>query len=212
MIPEGKRIESVSLPDDGSFLVFTSNRSGGLEIWRSDRGGTDLRQLTTGSTNENAHVSPDGNFIVYKAGLGANGRLIRIPAAGGDPVMLTDRVADWARFSPDSTLIACGYEVDGALKLAILSKDGGTPQKIFNVPETANFRLGVRWTPDSKAVTYRDWLNGIWKQDISGGQPTRLAGLPAEKLFAYAWSRDGKWFAYGRGSAISDVVLLSNLK
>jgi DNA-binding winged helix-turn-helix (wHTH) protein/Tol biopolymer transport system component len=212
ILPESKRTESVSLPDDGAFLVFTSNRSGSLEIWRAARDGTDLVQLTHGANNENSHVSPDGKLIVYKSGLGSDMRLMLIPSGGGDPVVLTDHVADWARFSPDSSRIACGYDIDGTLKLAILSKDSGPPQKIYDVPETANFRLGVRWTPDGKSVTYRDWLNGIWKQDLNGGEPVRLAGLPAEKLFAYAWSRDGELFAYGRGSAISDVVLMTNLR
>lgn len=212
VLPEGKRIESVSLPDDGSFLVFTSNRSGSLEIWRAARNGTDLVQLSNGGYDENAHVSPDGRYIVYRAGRGPDGRLMRMTSTGAEPTALTDRLADWARVSPDSSLIACGYDIGGAMKLAVLSIDGGPPQKVFDVPETANFRLGVRWTPDGSAVTYRDWQNGIWKQDLNGGEPVRLAGLPQEKLFAYAWSRDGKWFAYGRGSAISDVVLLSNLK
>lgn len=212
VIPDSKRAESVSLPDDGSFMVFTANRSDELEIVRTNRDGTDLVQLTSGGNHENPHVSPDGRYIVYKAGTGSEVRLMRISSSGGEPLRLTDAVADWARFSPDSKQIACGYEVNGKMKLAILSPEGGPPLKLFEVPASANFRLGVRWTPDGKAVTYRDWQNGIWKQQLDGGEPVRLAGLPAEKLFAYAWSRDGKLFAYARGSAISDVVLMSSLK
>ena len=109
-------------------------------------------------------------------------------------------------------MIACSYEVDGRTMVALLSADGGPPLQIFDIPETANVRLGVRWTPDGKSITFRDWQNGIWKQELAGGAPARLEGLPAEKLFAYAWSRDGKWFAYGRGSIISDVMLLTSLQ
>ena len=86
------------------------------------------------------------------------------------------------------------------------------PLKLFEVPRLANFTLGVRWTPDDKGVTYRDWSNGIWRQPIIGGKPERLKGLPEEKLYAYAWSRDGKQFAFVRGSEIRDVVLLRNNK
>jgi Tol biopolymer transport system component len=66
--------------------------------------------------------------------------------------------------------------------------------------------------PDGKAVTYRDWVNGVWKQPLAGGKPERLAGLPEEKLYAYTWSPDGKRFAFVRGSEIRDVILLRNIK
>ena len=84
--------------------------------------------------------------------------------------------------------------------------------KTFEAPRLANFRLGIHWTPDGKFVTYRDWANGIWKQDISGGTPVRLDGLPAEKLYGYGWSQDGKQFAFVRGVEVSDAVLISNSK
>jgi hypothetical protein len=85
------------------------------------------------------------------------------------------------------------------------------PIKVFDVPRLANFRYGIRWTSDGKGVTYRDWANGIWHQPIAGGRPERLPGLPEEKLFAYAWSRDGKQLAFVRGAEIRDVILLRNM-
>ena len=96
------------------------------------------------------------------------------------------------------------------MKVAILSIDGGEPIKVFDIPRLANLRLGIRWTPDGKAVTYRDWNNGIWRQSLEGGEPQRLKGLPSEKLYAYDWSSDGKRFAFTRGLEIRDLVLISN--
>ena len=55
---------------------------------------------------------------------------------------------------------------------------------------------------------YRDWINGIWRQDLDGGAPERIAGLPSEKLYAFGWSPDGKQFAFVRGSEIRDVVMM----
>ena len=66
--------------------------------------------------------------------------------------------------------------------------------------------------PDGKAVTCRDWANGIWRQKLNGGEPKRLEGLPEEKLYAYGWSRDGKQFAFTRGTEIHDVVLITGSK
>ena len=70
--------------------------------------------------------------------------------------------------------------------------------------------LGIRWMPDGKAVCYRDWVNGIWRQEITGGPPQRLRGLPEEKIYSFGWSRDGKLFAFSRGRAIRDAVLIMN--
>jgi hypothetical protein len=60
--------------------------------------------------------------------------------------------------------------------------------------------------------TISDWVNGIWRQPIDGGAPQRLAGLPEEKLFAYAWSPDGKQFAFTRGTETRDLVLMRNFR
>jgi hypothetical protein len=92
-----------------------------------------------------------------------------------------------------------------------MSIDGGNLSKSFDVPRLANFRLGVHWTADGQAVTYRDWANGIWKQAVSGGDPELIKDLPEEKLYGYAWSPDGKRFAYARGAEIVDVVWISGL-
>jgi len=211
-IPENRTSNCPSLPDDGRFLIFSSNRSGVIEVWRASRDGTEIKQLTTGGENENPSVSPDGKYVVYHAGTKGGRSLYRITSDGGEPVRLTDGPADWARCSPDSRSIACAYDVDGKAKLAVISADGGPPQQIFEFPTTANFRLGVHWTPDGKYLTYRDWRNGIWRQSIAGGEPVRIEGLPSEKVFAYGWSKDGRSFAFTRGTAINDIVLMSNLK
>ena len=197
--------EQASVTADGKTIVFESNRSGSQEIWRIERDGTGLRQLTSGGVSTEPHVSPDGRWIVYTGG---NGTLWRLPSDGGEPFRLTSSAATWARFSPDNRLIACEYHSDNRQKLAVISIDGGEPLKVFDVPKSANFRYGIRWMPDSQAIAYRDWFNGIWKQPLAGGEPTRLEGLPEEKLFVYAWSPDGKRFAFVRGDEVLDLILL----
>lgn len=196
---------------DGRFIVFQSNRSGAFEVWRSLSDGTEMKQLTAGANNREPHLSPDGQWIVYSSTQGGMTSLWRVEAEGGDPVQLTDQAAWAPRISPDGKLIACGYQAQPdspKIQLAIISREGGRPIKLFDVPRLANFNIGIRWTPDGTAVTYRDWANGIWRQALSGGPAQRLAGLPEEKLFAYSWSQDGKQFAFVRGIEVRDVVLL----
>ncbi|MFL6230335.1 MAG: winged helix-turn-helix domain-containing protein [Pyrinomonadaceae bacterium] len=205
----------LSMTADGGFIVFESNRGGDTEIWRADGDGGRLLQLTTGGANVQPSVSPDGRWVVYVSTRDRLTTLWRVPASGGEPVRLSDRSAGWPRVSPDGKLIACEYSAPdgpGHTKLALIPIDGGPPVKLFDVPDSANFRYGTRWTPDGAAVTYRDWFNGIWRQPLAGGAPQRLAGLPEEKLYAYGWSRDARQFAFTRGAEIRDVVLIRDLR
>jgi Tol biopolymer transport system component/DNA-binding winged helix-turn-helix (wHTH) protein len=212
IIPENRISNNLSLSDDGRVLIFDSNRSGSTEIWRADGDGANLRQLTTGGRNSQPHVSPDGKLVVYRSSREGTGALWSISTEGGEPIRITEKSAEWARFSPDGKMIAYGFNADGKTKIAVISSEGGEPFKSFDVPRTANLRLGIHWTPDGAGVTYRDWANGIWKQPLDGGEPQRLEGLPAEKLYAYGWSRDGKQFAFSRGTEIRDVVLINQRK
>lgn len=210
LTPNGRRNFHPSVADDGRTIVFTSSFGGKYAIWRVDTNGGGLRQLTDSDIAAQSHISPDGKWVVYVSDRESFGTLYRIPADGGEPVQLTERKMCWARVSPDSRYVAGAYrDADNKSVLAIVPIDGGEPVKTFGVPRLANFRLGVRWSPDGKSIAYRDWANGIWRQNIDGGEPERIAGLPEEKLYSFGWSRDGKQFAYVRGQEIRDVVLLT---
>ena len=212
----GHMDQYLSVPADGRYIVFESNRSGDTEIWRANADGGDVRQLTTGGGNAKPHVSPEGKWVVYESLRDGLRTIWRLSVEGGEPVRLADSPASWPRISPNGKLIACEYEAQldpPRSQLALIPIEGGRPVELFDVPRLANFNYGVRWTPDGKALTYRDWVNGIWRQPLVGGKPERLIGLPEEKLYAYAWSRDGRQFAFVRGAAeFRDVILLRNTK
>lgn len=207
LLPSGYINDQLTITGDGRYIVFHSDRNGRSEIWRANIDGSDIRQLTTGGNNSQPHVSPDGGWIVYKSGSDDVGALWRISIDGGNPELLLEKGASWPRVSPDGKLIACTYD-EGKEKLAIFPVGGGQPLKLFNVPRLANFNSGPRWMPDGKAVTYRDWANGVWKQKLDGGEPRRLEGLPQEKLYSYGWSPDGKLFAFTRAAELLDIVLI----
>lgn len=211
IIPDGGRNYNVSSSADGRLIVFDSDRSGTDEIWIANGDGTGMRQLTKDGNNVQPHISPDGNWVIYQSARNDVTSLWKAPTDGrAEPVQFTNTPAGWARISADGQSVAAHCTVDGRSRLCIFSSFGGDPIKQFDVPPRANFRLGVHWTPDGTAVAYRDWGYGIWKQNLSGGEPVRLEGLPQEKLFGFGWSKDGKQFAYARGMAIQDLVLITN--
>ena len=109
-------------------------------------------------------------------------------------------------FSPNGKYFAASHVTDKR-RLAIFSAETNEVIRQFDLPDSGTMYMGTRWTPDSKAVTYRDTAYGYWVQDIEVGEPRRLEGLPKEKFYNFSWSRDGKWLAFVRGQEIRDVVL-----
>jgi Tol biopolymer transport system component len=199
---------------DGRLIVFQSNRGGSTEIWRVNIDGSDPRQLTMGGRNHSPVTTPDGKFIVYLSNREGRNFIWRVSIDGGKPLRMTDKAYSDPRVSPDGKFIACGYRADpnSPEQVAILSFADGKLVKVFDVPHTATFNNGIRWTPAGDAVCYRDLGNGVWRQSLQGGSPQRLEGLPDEKSYIYDWSRDGKLFAFTRGREISDVVLLRDVR
>lgn len=211
LTPAGYSDTMPSVTADGRQIVFASNRSGAKEIWRAAIDGSDIKQLTNCGQNEQPSLSPDGKWIIYKSLCDGVGGLWRMPLSGGEPVRLTDKKAEWSWVSPDSKWIACEYfESLRKSRLAIISIDGGKPAKVFDVARLANFRYGIRWSPDGKSITYRDWGTGLWQQAIDGGAPKQIEDFPKEKNYGFGWSRDGKLFAFTRGEEIRNAVLIKS--
>lgn len=206
--------QRLSVTADGRFIVFQSNRSGTNEIWRVNMDGSDLRQLTTGGANTSPHPTPDGQWVVYTSAHSGRSFVWRVPLAGGSPVRVMDKASIFPRVSPDGRYLACGYrpDDDAPEQLALVELASGSLVRLFAAPHSANFHDGIRWTPDGQAICYRDAANGIWRQDVKGGAPQRLTGLPGEKLYIFGWSRDGRAFAFTRGREIGDAVLVRDVR
>jgi DNA-binding winged helix-turn-helix (wHTH) protein/Tol biopolymer transport system component len=191
---------------DGRYIVFHSTRGGSFDIWRMDIHGDHPTQLTFGKENYQPTISPDSLSIYYKSWENKVGELRRISIDGGESLALTDKETSWSCVSPDGQFIAATNK----RRLVILPISGGEPIKLFDLPKSASAFGGIRWMPDGKAVVYYDTNYGYWKQSIDGGEPTRIENLPKERLYNFAWSNDGKQFAFVRGLEIRDVVLWSN--
>jgi Tol biopolymer transport system component len=210
LTPSGANDTVPSVTGDGRFVVFHSTRNHAEEVWRVNIDGSEPRQLTKCGNDFDPTVSPDGKWVVYRSNCDG-GRLWRVNIDGGDARRIINNAASWPWISPDSKLIACQYATDdNKTQLAVLSIDGGPPIKLFDVPPLANFRYAIRWTADGKAITYRDWGQGLWRQPLEGGAPERVAGLPDEKIYSNSWSRDGKLFVFTRGVEMRDVILITS--
>ncbi|MDQ4120586.1 MAG: winged helix-turn-helix domain-containing protein [Acidobacteriota bacterium] len=212
LTPPGFIDSLLNVSPDGRFIVFQSTRAGeGFDIWRMDANGENPIRLTTDGKSQQPFVSSDSRSIYYKSFANGVGEMRRISIDGGEPQRLTDKETSWMSVSPGGKFIAAAYETDRT-RLAILDAESGKPVKQFDLPKIGTMYTGSRWTPDGKAVMFRDYGHGYWIQSIENGELRRVENLPKEKLYNFAWSKDGKQLAFVRGVEIRDVVIMRNLK
>ncbi len=207
----GSNYNPVASPD-GRHIVFLSNRAGGgYNIWRMEADGSNLKQLTRGGHDGNPQVTPDGKWIVYASWLGGKPNIWKISIDGGEPIQLTDKYSKSPVVSPDGKMFACSYwdeQYDSKFVIAVFPLEGGAPVKAFDLPTAT-----VRWAADNRALTYIDTQNSasnIWSQPLAGGAPRQLTNWKSDRIFNFAWSRDGKQLALSRGVVTNDVVLISD--
>jgi Tol biopolymer transport system component len=210
LLPQALQNQGPAVSPDGRYVVWAS-WLGALGIWRMDIDGSNPKKLTNRPARS-PQVSPDGKWVVYS---NPNYILMKIPIDGGDEVRLTDKPAGRAVISTDGKLIACNYqdEANGQFKIAIIPFEGGPPTRVFDLVGRPNRDL--QWTPDGRAIAYivtSNSVSNIWAQPLAGGEPKPLTDFKDQRIFNFAWSRDGKQLALSRGVVNSDVVLITGFK
>ncbi len=214
-------LEEVSAPPDGSFFVFASNRAGNSHLFRVNRDGANLRQLTSGESREiDSDCSPDGRWIIYTSKSGLLGKIAefklwKIPAEGGAPVSLTDHQANTPRFSPDGQWISYIYPEVSGWRVAVISANGGAPIKTFETPNSAELDTGCRWTPDGQALVYivkGKTFDNLWLQPLNGRAPHALTDFNSGEIYNYAFTRNVHRLFLARGYSIRDVSLIRDFR
>jgi Tol biopolymer transport system component/DNA-binding winged helix-turn-helix (wHTH) protein len=200
---------------DGRHIIFNSDRAGGRNIWRMDIDGGGLKHLTRGQFDNFPSLSPDGRWVVYSSYRGDGPTLWKVSIDGGAPAQLSPAFANSPAVSPDGKWVSCFCKdgKDGRYKAALIPFEGGEPIFIEGM-EQPDFRI-LRWSPDSRALTYiatRQGASNIWSKPIDGGPARQLTSFTADRIFRFAWSRDGKFLACERGMVINDAVLISDGK
>jgi Tol biopolymer transport system component len=201
---------------DGRQIAYVSAAGGAHHIWLVDIDGQNNRQLTFGDGENNPSLTPHGDSVVYVTQAKNRGTLWRIPITGGQPVQMTfGGIVRNPVVSPDGTKIACTYRMDEAdrWKIAILPFQGGRPLNTFAMPYP--FYQIIRWTPDSKALTYLDKVNGVqnvWRQPLDGSPASKITDFNEDLILYYSLPPSRQLLILSRGGRKRDVVLIRNFK
>jgi TolB protein len=216
-----------AVSNDGRHIVFSSNRTESMQIWRMDIDGRNQKQLTfsDGQRNDGQKnsrrkdiaqypaLSPDGREVFFIKRGAAPAAIWKVSIEGGTPVpvsRLTDATAEgFLSVSPDGKWLAY-HHISADLRIGILPADGAAEPKLFDL---AARRPITQWAPDGASFDYAAGIftsSSLWRHPVGSGEPQKLCDFP-DRVFNFAWSRDRKYLAVSRGKIHGDALLITNL-
>jgi dipeptidyl aminopeptidase/acylaminoacyl peptidase len=171
---------------DGKEIVFTTNITGRLNIWKVAAGGGWPVQMTVSDERQmDASFSPDGAWIVWMEDQGGNRSwdLWGVPAHGGTAVNLTntpDVNEQDATFSPDSKQMAWSYRPKGAHAdiLAVMDVATRVVRKLTKEAKDGDSWTPFAWSHDGKWIyanrSSDDGAGNIFRVDAVTGRAENL--------------------------------------
>ncbi len=192
----------------GRFIYFSSDRSGGINIWRVPVNGDGtvsgpLQQVTTGAGQDvEVEVSPDGKRLAY-ATLRQNADIWRLPVSSQtgisngspDAVVSTTREDSRGAWSPDSAMVAFNSDRAGEMNIWLYSLADSSSRQL-TTGHGGDFQ--PNWSPDAKRIAFFSSRSGspnIWEVEVASGALRRLTSNSVVNVNPF-YSPDGSLLAY----------------
>lgn len=215
----GPSNENPFVSADGKFVFFESSRGGKRRIWRIDSDGSNPTQVSPDDDNTDylPVVSHDGTTVFYIQRNPKGNVLWRQTLADGTREMLTEQgklaPGSFLSFSPDGRYLAFKSQKEendtDTADIVFLDLTGASEPRIINL-KTQN--PTIEFSDGGLSFDYVDNQPDaarLWRQPIGKGERRLLLELPKERIFSFAWDRDGKTLALGRGRQQNDAMLLT---
>lgn len=200
----------------GGTILFVRLQNGAQNVWRIDRDGSNLKQITNGKLDVSPVCSQNGKWVFFMDHAGHE-KLERVPMDGGTPQVISEALSTNSfDISPDGKLAAFpSLEHSGEHKemLSVVETDGGKAAKTLEF-ERPRFGL-LHFARDGKGVVYPTRENGVdnlWLQPLDGSKGKQITNFTSEHIFDFHWSFDGKQLALVRGHTDADVVLIRDMR
>ena len=122
-------------------------------------------------TQDSSYISPDGKFILYRAGTGAQNSLWLRSLENESARELAGTIGanNWAFWSPDS--LSIGFATGNELKRVPIN--GGDPITLCQLPGASYPFLGGTWSPDGERIVVSSGFR-LYEIAARGGEPEML--------------------------------------
>ena len=201
-----RRVSSPAWSPDGKEIVFSTNFTGRMNLWKVNANGGWPLQLTVSDDRQFGAVwSPDGKAIVYEQDFGGSEYydLFAIRSVGDVPVNLTntpDISENGPLFSPDGKSVAFSYKpkMSPTVDIALLDWQSRQVKKLTNEQTKDHLWRAADWSSDSKYIIATRGNIGftdssVYLIEVASGKAEELTPHKGDILYsASAISPDGK--------------------
>jgi dipeptidyl aminopeptidase/acylaminoacyl peptidase len=192
-----RSVSGASWSPDGRQVVFSTNLTGRMNLWKvSALGGWPIQLAESDDRQFGASWSPDGKWIVYQQDTGGGEifDLYAVPSDGGEAVNLTntsDVSESNARWSPDGRMIAVSSRAKDSSNydIALLDWKSRQVRKLTNEQTKNREWSGVAWSPDGKAI-YADRSSSggtdsdVYRVDVATGSLENLTPHQGDVIYS----------------------------
>ena len=199
----------IDVTPDGRAVVFVARRNGQPGIWQTNLANGATARVTDDPRDVYPLCLPDNKTIVFSK-MSSQSHTYRVTLDGGTPALIPGSEAMTMALTRDG-LSAAFLSFTNGMSIAVRPIDGSGTARLFDITSAP---VMLAWTPDSRALTFLESRKGpqtLWNQPIDGGPPLLLLDLHGDRVFSFAWSRDGR-LAIAHGPVPTDVVLFSGIQ
>jgi len=186
---------------DGRHLVFSSDRAGGISVWRVPVEGGEPALLAGGGAKlKHPTAARRAGIVAYEDWqyeINLREESTRDDAQPSVPVSPTgDRWNFHPAISPDGTRLAFQSTRSGQYELWLAARDGSDPRPLTR---SAIYKSAARWSPDGRHLVFTTrGKDGTSIVDLSVDEgSSRTVLVDAVGAAAPAWAADGRSIYFG---------------
>ena len=181
---------------DGREVVFTTNLTGRLNLWKvAASGGWPLQLLQSDDRQSGAVWSPDGKWIVYEQDFGGGEiyDLFAVPSDGGEAINITNtpEVSETnPHWSPDGRTLAISYRPKNSstTDIALLDWETRKVRKLTNEQTRNREWHAAIWSADGRKIyANRENAGGtdsdVYRIDVTAGKLENLTPHQGDILY-----------------------------